>query len=960
MKKPQSFSLQDGPSGDDSGIVDLRDVSANAFALAPVDDATLQQGQRLESLQMPVATSTFLAASPGSGDFGVQAQIFSTPALVGTTANAPVAQAGGAAGGDLADSTTNSAASFAAGAAVTRTQDMSIASAVGAQLAQQMFGVTGAGITIGVISNSFNSPLGKNLNEFATAVANGSVDPNAVFTAPLGKDDPTTTNDNEGLAMAEVIHEIAPNAHIIFYTADQGTAPAINQLTADKCNVICDDISNLSEPFYQPGKNAQTSSDAALTVAVANGISYFTCAINTGATSYYENQFIASNVIQNAQLPNGTAAFAYNFGGSGNSATPFELINAPNFSFSVDLQWEQPFGNSQYTLQWFLYTNNNGTPGSLVASGVTDGSNSDPVRQTAPGGNVNKGQYFLSIAYLSGTVPANEAQFKIIMDNNSNTPVAFESKASGQLDPKAGVGSGSVWGHNENPNAITVGAIDYHNTPAFGGTLQMEQFSASGHGEYLFDANGNLLATPQTLGKIDISAPDQGPTDEILNPFGGTSAATPAAAAIGALLLQADHSLTPTDIKYLLKDSSTFLTGGQAVPSQSGAGLVQAQLAVRYAVGHVINASASQPFLYGTHLGGTFVGGPGSHLITGTGGFNTLTYGGATSGVTLTFGLGGTGSTAAGKNGYGGTDSFADIQQFIGSPNGSNNMQGGGNGYIFHAGGGSGYIADTGVMNQAFSDGGNVQLFFVGTQNQLFGGGGTDWLGVSGNNNALVGGMGNDFINASGSSNTLVGGSGNPTLFVVGTGNVLHAGSGQDWEGVSGNQNQIFGGPGADWMGATGTNNAISGGSGASTLFANGNSNTLSGSAGNDWIGVSGKGNFLYGGSGNCFIAATGSSNTLNPNGGGTDTLFAAANAHDHDTFVYHPGYGNVTINNFVPQVGDVINFAGWGISNVSQLAPFVSTSADGSIVLNLSGSSHLTLEGIPGGLQDSWFNFHA
>jgi hypothetical protein len=55
-----------------------------------------------------------------------------------------------------------------------------------------------------------------------------------------------------------------------------------------------------------------------------------------------------------------------------------------------------------------------------------------------------------------------------------------------------------------------------------------------------------------------------------------------------------------------------------------------------------------------------------------------------------------------------------------------------------------------------------------------------------------------------------------------------------------------------------------------------------------------------------------------------------------------------------------VIDFAGWGITSVNQLAPYVSTSADSSIVLNLGGSAQLTLEGIPGGLQNSWFNFHA
>jgi hypothetical protein len=49
----------------------------------------------------------------------------------------------------------------------------------------------------------------------------------------------------------------------------------------------------------------------------------------------------------------------------------------------------------------------------------------------------------------------------------------------------------------------------------------------------------------------------------------------------------------------------------------------------------------------------------------------------------------------------------------------------------------------------------------------------------------------------------------------------------------------------------------------------------------------------------------------------------------------------------------------GFGFTHVTQFAPYVGTSADGSIMLNLGGSSHLTLEGIAGGLQDSWFNFH-
>jgi len=284
-----------------------------------------------------------------------------------------------------------------------------------------------------------------------------------------------------------------------------------------------------------------------------------------------------------------------------------------------------------------------------------------------------------------------------------------------------------------------------------------------------------------------------------------------------------------------------------------------------------------------------------------------------------------------------------------------------GNNNALVGGAGNNWIGASGNFNTLVAGNGQATtLFAAGTGNVLYAGSGSDWLGVSGNNNALVGGAGNDSMGASGNFNTLAGGSGSSRLYATGTGNVLYAQSGNNWLGVSGNQSQLFGGSGVDWMGASGNNSAIAGGSGASTLFANGSGNTLFGGSGNDFIGVSGSGNNLYGGGGNCYVAASGSFNRLDPYGGGSDTLVGAAAAHDHDTFVYHPGYGNVTIYNFTPQAGDQIAIAGFGFTHVTQFAPYVGTSADGSIMLNLGGSSHLTLEGIAGGLQDSWFNFHA
>jgi hypothetical protein len=229
------------------------------------------------------------------------------------------------------------------------------------------------------------------------------------------------------------------------------------------------------------------------------------------------------------------------------------------------------------TLQWHLYADDHGAPGSEVASGTGNGKN-DPVSTKD---KVSAGKYFLAIELTGGALPMTEDQFKIIMDNDGSPPVTFKTM-TGQVDPNAGVGSGSTWGHNQNPNAITVGAVPYSDTPAFTGTattLANDKFSASGPGEYLFDANGNLLPNPQMLGKVNLSAPDQGATS-LASSFGGTSAATPAAAAVAALMLQINPALTPAQIAQILQQTA-ILFGD---PLVAGAGLVDALAAVTAAM----------------------------------------------------------------------------------------------------------------------------------------------------------------------------------------------------------------------------------------------------------------------------------------------------------------------------------------------------------------------------------------
>jgi subtilisin family serine protease len=143
-----------------------------------------------------------------------------------------------------------------------------------------------------------------------------------------------------------------------------------------------------------------------------------------------------------------------------------------------------------------------------------------------------------------------------------------------------GANAGSSFGHPTTSGDITVGAVDSANTPAFGVNPVAEDFSSSALGSQLnFNPNGTAFSyVPDPVTPISVSGIDdiQTTLPNDLGDFFGTSASAPSVAAVAALMLQANPNLTPTQIDNILKKS----TVGMADPNVSGAGLVQADLAV--------------------------------------------------------------------------------------------------------------------------------------------------------------------------------------------------------------------------------------------------------------------------------------------------------------------------------------------------------------------------------------------
>ena len=78
---------------------------------------------------------------------------------------------------------------------------------------------------------------------------------------------------DEGRAMTQIVHDVAPGASLAFYTADNSEADfanGIGTLAAAGATVIADDVGYFDEPFFQDGLVAQ-----AVNAAEAKGVAYF-------------------------------------------------------------------------------------------------------------------------------------------------------------------------------------------------------------------------------------------------------------------------------------------------------------------------------------------------------------------------------------------------------------------------------------------------------------------------------------------------------------------------------------------------------------------------------------------------------------------------------------------------------------------------------------------------------------
>jgi subtilisin family serine protease len=410
-------------------------------------------------------------------------------------------------------------------------------------------GPTGAGVAVGIISDSIDAAPGGGISD---SVASGNLPSDTVDLS----NPPPASGTDEGRAMAEIVYDEAPGvSRIRFATANPGPAAkaqGIDALVAAGVKVIADDTSYIAEPFFQDDVIAQ-----AVDRAKAAGVAVFVSAGND-----------ARNAWQGTFTPSGAME---DFDPSPAVDTMQSIGPVPaHVEMDVVLQWAEPWGRAATDLALDVYDITGGTP-VLVRSSDARNIQTGLPEEVVPviAGNAPT-TYGIVIRRIAGT--GTPFMKFMALTNGATLSIEHPSEA-GTIGPDAASASG----------ALTVAASDYR-TP-----VTPEDFSSRGPVTRYFDANGFPLPAASVRQKPELAAPDGVTTSLTAHfaPFYGTSAAAPAAAGIAALILSAKPTLPIDELYAIMTNPSNTVdcAASGAVPDPDcGAGFLLADSALAMAL----------------------------------------------------------------------------------------------------------------------------------------------------------------------------------------------------------------------------------------------------------------------------------------------------------------------------------------------------------------------------------------
>ena len=428
--------------------------------------------------------------------------------------------------------------------------------------------MTGTGVTVGVLSDGVDS--------LPASIASGDL-PADTRVLPGQEGD-----GDEGTAMMEIVHDLAPNAHLIFataFTSEQSFADNIRALRAAGADIIVDDVVYFAESPFQDSGPAQAVIDV-----TNDGALYFSSAGN--------EQNVDDRTAGNWEGDYHPAGQTIGkFAGEAHDWDPGPLTQALNpvsddsAGVPTILQWNDLQGHSGNDYDLYAV----GSDGSVLgfSNDVQDGDD-DPFE----GFNLPFGTVGLAVVKFSGA----NRYFQL-------TP--FRGRFENRPGLTAFNTPGVTRGHSAVPAAFSVAAVPaaaaFRREIApgvpnpsgpfpnqFTRTQQSETFTSDGPRRVFYNPDGTEI-TPGNLTstggfvrqKPDVTAADGVSTSVPgFDPFYGTSAAAPHAAAIAALILSGNPGISPTEVRSALTGTAIDIEA-RGYDRDTGFGIVMPERALR-------------------------------------------------------------------------------------------------------------------------------------------------------------------------------------------------------------------------------------------------------------------------------------------------------------------------------------------------------------------------------------------
>lgn len=438
------------------------------------------------------------------------------------------------------------------------------------------YDIDGTGVKIGVLSNSYDTQgkAAQNVNA-GDLPGTGNIHENLTPVQVLKDIVPTHgALSDEGRAMLQIVHDIAPGAELAFrtgYLGELDMAIGIRQLADAGTDVIVDDLSYITEPFFRDGIISQT-----IDSVVSEGVTFFSSAGNFGRASY-------SGIFDSEPAPATITGTAHDFSGDGDI---FQGVLLHEGSYMLVLQWDDGSDITMNTTTTDLDLFLSDDAGFSLLGFNRENVGSFPI-EVVPFSVVGD-SVFANVVIARASGPENvDVQFKYIL---------FRGGSQFEMLEYGDGGSSTIVGHPNAEGAISVGAVRFDKNPVYNPDDFPVPVIMS------FSSIGGTPVNGVVRDKPDITAPngvnttvDLGNGDWIspIDPdtlypnFFGTSAASPHAAGMAALLIEAkakydgDTAVTPDYIRSVMKATSLAMEdAGGAYNYVSGSGFIQAHKAL--------------------------------------------------------------------------------------------------------------------------------------------------------------------------------------------------------------------------------------------------------------------------------------------------------------------------------------------------------------------------------------------